>query len=138
MIIQHKKGSCEKGLTETGVIKNTNGNKLMFRVRQVGPILKVNPPPEDMCCEICGRNVYELEAFDRECCELFKIVEEEIREFFSGPQYKVQCITFDHKLVMVPRPLSENLNGISWECCDCFSLSKDEASKRKLYRNQHR
>src|SRR5512136_798251 len=100
MISQHNTFNHRNSPIETGVIKNTNGKKLMFRVRRVGSILKVNPPPDDLRCQICERKVSDLEPFDREFCELAKVAEEEIREFFAGPEYKVQTITPDHRLLM--------------------------------------
>ena len=61
----------------------------------------INPPPKDMCCQICHRNVDELETF-------------------GGPGDPLVGDFTGEKLVKHWREDFPGYIAASWECRDCF------------------
>ncbi len=64
-------------------------------------MIVINPPPEDRCCQLCGRHIDELEAFGG--------AGDPLVGDFTG-----------EKLVKHWREDIPGYNRPSWECCDCF------------------
>lgn len=85
-------------------------------------MIRVNPPPKDLCCEVCGRNVSELPLHD----------EKSIPPSILLELIQAHDITPDNKLTKNFR----RFNGVqpnvvypSWECVKCMSLSDDQVSE---------
>lgn len=108
--------------------------------------LSINPPPEDRCCEVCGRNVSELKPFGKEgdplvgnfegallvktfrcLCPKDMIAEEKLNNLNSeqawddlekNDKQEWERIGFYAQL--------RSTVGASWECRDCIVLDEDD------------
>jgi hypothetical protein len=106
---------------------NTMGEKVMIKAQQSGALVYAYPPPEDMCCEICGRKADELEPFDEEFCELYVEYERSVKDLSVNLPCILKYITTDHRLVKNFRSFYQEPAVASWECKNCISLSDEEA-----------
>jgi len=106
-----------------------------------GPGVNLNPPPENGCCECCGRQISELKPFS---CE----------GIFNGAylvkSFREQVIIGEEELTMMCEsqervPGEPNLwikaefdfSGpldVNWECAECFYLSDEEFYKQMFLR----
>ena len=77
-------------------------------------IFAVNPPPQDMCCYSCRKNVSELEPFGVRVITLGVIQGDCVMPY----------LTIDNKLKKKFRQI-DGYTFASWECRYCFFLSEE-------------
>ena len=120
----------EENQFETEVFKRGFMDDLLMMVKPQGfkPPVYINPPPEDMCCEICGLKADDLEPFDQWFCEANEQYEKAIKELYPNSPCILKYISPDHKLFKIFRAFYFDQVEASWECKDCFELSDIEAS----------
>jgi hypothetical protein len=83
--------------------------------------ITINPPPQDMRCEICGKHVDNLEPFEgfgREYFEAPKDWPEEDKLLYEYLQ--ANSVTKDKKLFRNYREFL-GIVSASWECRNCVS-----------------
>jgi hypothetical protein len=104
--------------------------KYMIKIRQSGDLVYIDPPPDDKCCEICGRRAEDLETFDQEFCEAAQHFENKAENLL--PNCIIKFITADHKLGRDFRSFYQEQAVTSWECKNCILLSDEEVIERIL------
>ena len=77
--------------------------------------IAINPPPIDMCCEICGKHVSLLESF----------WDEDPMPFFIEGRCVMIYMTKDNKLQKKFREVSQIIFA-SWECKSCYCLPNEK------------
>ncbi len=116
------------GQFESEVMGNiTMDEKVMNKAPQSGSLVYLDPPPDDKCCEICGRKADELQPFDEQVCELYVEYERSVKDLSVNLPCILKYITADHKLIKNFRSFYQEPAVASWECKNCISLSDEEA-----------
>jgi hypothetical protein len=91
--------------------------------------------PHSSSCDLCDRDVSELEPFDQEICEALEERTKLFAKRHPNSLVVTQNITDDHKLAKTFREI-DGCVGSSWECRDCYDLSNDEAIEMIVKRQQ--
>ena len=109
--------------------------------------IHINPPPQDRCCECCGKNIKDLKPFGKEGDPLVGNFEgallvktframarhdekldkevEKVKDWeklFKENKKKAEDLSFYDQLV--------NTVSASWECRDCIVLGEEYFKKR--------
>jgi len=117
-------------------MNNSKGSLVRVKAHQSGALIYINPPPNDMRCEICGRKADDLEMFTNKIVDVYEQTDKEFEDLKQNPGCKIISITTDHKLIKNFRRLKGDIIEASWECTDCFYLSTEEAVARKIGHRQ--
>ena len=76
--------------------------------------ISLNPPPQDVRCDCCGKHISELKPFDKD------------RSF--GGAYLIKAF---RPVTLIPECQEDYGPDSSWECRDCINLSDAEYFQKR-------
>jgi len=112
-------------------------NRITKQLDGPEPVFIINGPPEDACCNICGRSAEELEPFDQEFVKARKELEEFISRDTPNGYFFSPYLTAENKLTKTFRYYDGIYIEPSWECQDCYPYFGQEVTVQQLSRYYH-